>query len=202
MDDGRGFPLRGTDPLTAREVEVLRVLRLGLTNHEIAELLHISSRTVESHVASLLRKLGARNRRHLAQFSPASGPTAGPREPVEIADLDPDGVIVRVNRPWERFCVENGGDPVRCGAGVSYLQQCARGDDGRSVTVATYIRIAARGGAFVPLQTRIACHSPSERRWFDLLITSRIDDDGRCVGTRVSLRRTHRADATAALVTG
>lgn len=52
--------------ITEREAEVLAALRERLTNTEIAAQLHISVRTVESHVSALLRKLGAANRRDLA----------------------------------------------------------------------------------------------------------------------------------------
>ena len=55
----------GVDELSAREGEVLAAIGEHLTNVEIAELLHISVRTVESHVASLRRKLGASDRRAL-----------------------------------------------------------------------------------------------------------------------------------------
>jgi DNA-binding CsgD family transcriptional regulator len=51
--------------ITVREAEVLRLLVGGLTNKEIAERLHLSHRTVEKHVESLLRKAGARSRTHL-----------------------------------------------------------------------------------------------------------------------------------------
>ncbi len=47
--------------LTAREAEILEKLAAGLTDREIADTLRISTRTVESHVASVLRKLGVRN---------------------------------------------------------------------------------------------------------------------------------------------
>jgi len=48
--------------LTVRELEILEKLAAGMTDREIANTLHLSSRTVESHVASVLRKLGVRNR--------------------------------------------------------------------------------------------------------------------------------------------
>src|SRR5688572_21999 len=53
--------------LSAREHEVLRLLAEGLTDREIAGALAISPRTVESHVSSVLRKLGVRNRAEAAQ---------------------------------------------------------------------------------------------------------------------------------------
>jgi DNA-binding NarL/FixJ family response regulator len=60
-----------TDPalgtLTTREVEVLHLLAEGLTDREIAESLTVSPRTVETHVSSVLHKLGARNRAEAAR---------------------------------------------------------------------------------------------------------------------------------------
>jgi DNA-binding CsgD family transcriptional regulator/tetratricopeptide (TPR) repeat protein len=48
--------------LTARELEVLHLLRDGLRNSEIAERLHVSSKTAGHHVSSIISKLGVRNR--------------------------------------------------------------------------------------------------------------------------------------------
>jgi DNA-binding NarL/FixJ family response regulator len=52
--------------VTRREAEVLALLARGLTNREIAAHFVISIRTAEHHVAHILRKLGARNRREAA----------------------------------------------------------------------------------------------------------------------------------------
>jgi DNA-binding NarL/FixJ family response regulator len=52
--------------VSAREREVLALLAEGLTDREIGERLGISPRTVETHVGSLLSKLGVRNRAQAA----------------------------------------------------------------------------------------------------------------------------------------
>jgi DNA-binding NarL/FixJ family response regulator len=48
--------------LSRREVEILELLRLRLTNKEIALRLNLSEQTVKNHVHSVLRKVGAPNR--------------------------------------------------------------------------------------------------------------------------------------------
>ena len=49
-------------PLTAREVEVLREVALGLSNAEVAEKMFLSEATVRTHVSHILGKLGLRDR--------------------------------------------------------------------------------------------------------------------------------------------
>jgi two-component system, NarL family, response regulator NreC len=55
--------------LSEREVEVLRLLALGHTNKEIAERLHVSTRTVEAHRASLQHKLSRATRAELVRYA-------------------------------------------------------------------------------------------------------------------------------------
>jgi len=62
--DGRAPPSPAV--VSAREAEVLAGVGEHLTNAEIAARLHISVRTVESHVSSLLRKLQVDDCRALA----------------------------------------------------------------------------------------------------------------------------------------
>jgi predicted ATPase/DNA-binding CsgD family transcriptional regulator len=61
-----------------REAEVLAALGAHLTNAQIAGRLHLSVRTVEGHVSSLLRKYGVADRKELAALA---GPDAGPAPP-------------------------------------------------------------------------------------------------------------------------
>jgi DNA-binding NarL/FixJ family response regulator len=56
-------------PVTAREEEVLLAVARGLSNTEIADALHISLSTVKTHLASLMAKLGARNRVEIAMWA-------------------------------------------------------------------------------------------------------------------------------------
>jgi two-component system response regulator NreC len=59
--------------LTEREREVLDLLVLGHTNVEIASLLFLSPRTVETHRASIQRKLGVKSRADLVRFALGRG---------------------------------------------------------------------------------------------------------------------------------
>ena len=58
-----------SEPLTPREQEVLKLIAEAHTNREIGELLGLSAKTVESHRASILRKLGMRDRVELVRFA-------------------------------------------------------------------------------------------------------------------------------------
>lgn len=72
-----GPPKQPVEPLTGREEEVLVTVARGRTNVEIADELHISLSTVKTHLASLMNKLGARNRVEIAMWAHETGRLAG-----------------------------------------------------------------------------------------------------------------------------
>ncbi len=74
--------------LTAREIQILRMLELGLANRQIAEELCIAIHTVKNHVHSLLTKLGVSTR---AQAAVVARTLLQPEDPprVPIRDLVP-----------------------------------------------------------------------------------------------------------------
>jgi two-component system response regulator NreC len=61
------------DPLSDREREVLTLLSMGHTNHEIAKKLFISVRTAEAHRAHIMKKLGLQSRAELVRYALAKG---------------------------------------------------------------------------------------------------------------------------------
>lgn len=66
-------PAQPIEPLTSREEEVLTAVARGWTNTEVADDLHISTSTVKTHLANLMRKLDARNRVELAMWAYETG---------------------------------------------------------------------------------------------------------------------------------
>jgi DNA-binding NarL/FixJ family response regulator len=66
MVDGAEGPVV---PLTTREEEVVKLIAEAYTNTQIAEILHLAEKTVESHRANVLRKLGMRDRVQLVRYA-------------------------------------------------------------------------------------------------------------------------------------
>ena len=69
-------PPQPVEPLTTREEEVLLTVARGRTNSEIAGDLHISLSTVKTHLASIMNKIGARNRVEIAMWAYETGRVA------------------------------------------------------------------------------------------------------------------------------
>jgi DNA-binding NarL/FixJ family response regulator len=67
--DRRGDEAKGFDPLTPRELEILKLIAEAHTSKDIAETLFISVKTVERHRANILEKLGMRDRVELTRYA-------------------------------------------------------------------------------------------------------------------------------------
>jgi DNA-binding NarL/FixJ family response regulator len=65
--------LPALEPLSERERDVLQLLALGHTNQEIGKQLYISVRTVDTHRAHIMMKLGLQSRAELVMFALANG---------------------------------------------------------------------------------------------------------------------------------
>ena len=84
----------------------------------------------------------------------------------ELAVLDRESNIIRVNRAWEEFSRQNGGDPGKTGEGVNYLEACKAAD----------AEAAFRGIGEVLGSTReefsleYSCDSPGETRFFKMQV--------------------------------
>ncbi len=63
--------------LTARELEVMKLVAEGHTNKEIAELLFISAKTVDKHRTNLMRKLDLHNAQEVRELAREQGMLAG-----------------------------------------------------------------------------------------------------------------------------
>lgn len=68
-DSAPAAPVQPIEPITEREEEVLALVARGRTNAEIAAELYVGLSTVKTHVASLMTKLGARNRVEIAMWA-------------------------------------------------------------------------------------------------------------------------------------
>ena len=66
MEDDSSGP---REPLTPREREVIKLIADAHTNREIGAILHLADKTVESHRANILRKLGMRDRVELVRYA-------------------------------------------------------------------------------------------------------------------------------------
>jgi DNA-binding NarL/FixJ family response regulator len=64
--EGRAEP---EDPLTPRELEVVKLIAEAYTNRQIADTLQLSEKTVESHRSNLFAKLGMRDRVELVRYA-------------------------------------------------------------------------------------------------------------------------------------
>ena len=129
--------------ISEREAEVLAALGARLSNAQIANRLHISVRTVESHVSSLLRKYGVADRWALAELA-----RSDVGEPGRIAGLPASGTTF-VGRGAERAAVLAAIEEARL---VTLLGPGGVGKTRLAAVVAEdAVALLPSGGAFVDL---------------------------------------------------
>mgnify|MGYP000886513908 CR=1 FL=1 len=78
--DGPGSATRELPVLTRRERDVLVALARGYTNREIAERLHVSVKTIETHRAKIADKLDCKTRAELVTYAISAGLLGGLRK--------------------------------------------------------------------------------------------------------------------------
>jgi len=90
-----------------------------------------------------------------------------------IAVLDSSGIIVGVNEAWNKFALENNGDPNALGAGADYISVCRKSaENGDLYAKKTLLGIdsvmSERAANFI---LEYPCHSNTKKRWFTLRIS-------------------------------
>jgi len=97
--------------------------------------------------------------------------------PAHIALLDRDGLITSVNEAWRRFARDNGRRDVEACVGLSYFEICDRvhGEDACKASAAAAGIRSVLSGAATSFSMDYPCHSPTEKRWFLLIVTPLLD---------------------------
>ena len=90
-----------------------------------------------------------------------------------IALLDATGTIISVNDAWRQFGSANVMQGPRYGIGLNYLEvcDCARGDGSSQAHAAAEGIRSVLGGGKKTFSLEYPCHSPTEQRWFELVVT-------------------------------
>ncbi|HUF19474.1 MAG TPA: PAS domain S-box protein, partial [Burkholderiales bacterium] len=116
--------------------------------------------------------------------------------PAQVALLDTQGVIIAVNKAWTDFAAINILEGSRGGIGTSYLGVCddARGPGARDArNVAIGIRLVLEG-AEPGFSFAYACHSPYERRWYQMTVTALSDHQRGAVVMHTNVTAQKQAD--------
>jgi DNA-binding NarL/FixJ family response regulator len=93
-------PMDPPERLTGRELEVLDCVAQGYANKEIAWQLHISEKTVKSHVSTILGKFGLESRTQAAMHATRIGLISAPAAAPGAARRMPECRVVSINREW------------------------------------------------------------------------------------------------------
>ncbi|HSH93851.1 MAG TPA: PAS domain S-box protein, partial [Roseimicrobium sp.] len=162
------------DPDAADEIAAL-IKTLHETEKRLAELTKGEVDTVvgESGTPFMLRHAQEQLRHHEAAKRAAILNAL----PANIALLDAQGLIVAVNEAWIRFSSDNAPPGSQGGVGMDYAGLC---DRVRGEAAADAREVAAGIRAVLNDSTRhfsleYACHSPAEKRWFQMSVTPLTD---------------------------
>jgi two-component system, cell cycle sensor histidine kinase and response regulator CckA len=103
----------------------------------------------------------------------------------QIAVIDRKGVIVAVNRSWSQFAIENGAPSlVETSVGTNYLEFCVNAQEHPHGDEAPQALAGIRSvlsGELPSFQLDYPCHSPSEQRWFRLVVAPLLVPEGGAV---------------------
>jgi len=116
--------------------------------------------------------------------------------PDSTAVLDPSGTILVVNRAWRMFGLDNGGRARDAGAGVNYLEVCARSAAAgcEDAKLAAAGLLAVLDGETVQSELEYACPSPAASRWFLLRVSPLSGGTGGAVVSHVNITRRKMAE--------
>ena len=114
--------------------------------------------------------------------------------PYPTVILDRTGAIIAVNRAWRMFTLDNAGQPAATGAGVSYVDVCARAAaSGSSDAAAVLAGLRAVLTGQITESTRdYSCDSPTVNRWFTATINPLAG--GGAVVSHINITRRRRAE--------
>lgn len=117
-----------------------------------------------------------------------------------VAVLDRDGFIVSVNDGWREFANANakelGVEPSHTGIGINYLEIC-QGANGDCSEEAADVRRGVQdvlNGHSPSYQTVYPCHSPAEKRWFQMMVAPLRTAKGGAVVSHTNITRLVQAE--------
>lgn len=106
-------PLPATE-LTAREIDILRLVAAGSTNRQIAARLYVSEGTVKDHMSRILARLGLRDRTQAALYAKDHGLLWPPKHPGSRRDRGYEGAVTGKPR-----------SSAACASSWSYVTNCS-----------------------------------------------------------------------------
>jgi len=188
----REFRIRRRDDGACRHIQAVDAVRAnaqGMVEWMVGTNLDITERK-EAEVALCLGEQFARS-----QWAQAEATLEA--IPANIAILDENGIILRVNTAWRAFASRIGSDPASSDVGANYLQACDASTEDSALPAGHFAEgirgvIAGRSERF---SMEYRCHLSSEQRWFMGYVTaSRGDGAARAVVAHVDITAQKRIE--------